>query len=244
MRSLRKTVFRPTRSSLRKQSGIHQIPSAGWWRVSDSAALPGSKGTRIVCLANFRPEKDHFTLVAAMARVVKEVPAADLILVGDGNHPAYQRLVEKEISHLGLERNVSILGERHDVSGILKACDIGVLSRLRDSQCRSSSMECGLAAVATSVGQCVDVLDQGRAGILVPPQAVHSLSAALVSLLQSADARFKFAEIFRARVNETYSAAAVIGDFCKIYETLDRKRRSHAGNTPIRCDLPKSTTSP
>src|SRR5262249_31718843 len=44
--------------------------------------LPGSRGRRIVCVANLRPEKDHITLIRAMKRVVDVFPDAHLLVVG------------------------------------------------------------------------------------------------------------------------------------------------------------------
>src|SRR2546421_178847 len=38
------------------------------------AGLPGEKGARIVCVANLRPQKDHQTLLRAMARVSRQAP--------------------------------------------------------------------------------------------------------------------------------------------------------------------------
>jgi glycosyltransferase involved in cell wall biosynthesis len=93
-----------------------------------AANLPGSRGSRIICLANFRPEKDHFTLVRAMALVVNKVPEAQLLLAGKTNDESYKQAVQREIADRRLESNISVLGERHDVAEILKACDVGVLS--------------------------------------------------------------------------------------------------------------------
>ena len=213
--------------------------------VPAQTSLPGSKGNRIVCLANFRPEKDHITLVRAMARVVRQVPSVHLMLAGRCNDPAYKQLVEKEISTLGIEKNVSILGERHDVSAILQSCDIGVLSSTYEGlpMALLEYGAAGLAAVATTVGQCEDVLDHGQAGILVQPSSVDNLSTALISLLQSPERRLKLAELFRIRVKETYSAAAVIHQVCDIYESLDKMERSHSENTSVTYKIPTSTAS-
>lgn len=208
-----------------------------------SSPLPGAKGTRIVCLANFRPEKDHFTLLRAMVRVVNEVPSAHLLLAGKCNDSDYKQRVQKEIEAFGLQGNVSVLGERHDVAAILRACDIGVLSSTSEGL-PMSLLEYGAAslpAVATRVGQCSDVLDHGLAGMLVPPASADDLAASLLSLLQSADERLRLGERFRARVAEVYSADAVIGLVCQIYDTLDSRQGKRSRNTPIQCSVPSKT---
>jgi glycosyltransferase involved in cell wall biosynthesis len=225
------------------------IPSEAVWYLpnpvsvdanatSSPVGLPGVKGSRIVCLANFRPEKDHFTLVKAMSRVVTEAPAAHLILVGKDNDSAYKALIHREISALGLEENVSILGARHDIAAVLGACDIGVLSSTYEGL-PMSLLEygvAGLAAVATHVGQCADVLDQGRVGNLVPPSSADELSRELISLLLSPSKRLRLAELFRKRVTETYSAAVVVNQVCKIYDALNKRERGCQQHAPMRCD--------
>jgi glycosyltransferase involved in cell wall biosynthesis len=189
---------------------------------STTPTLPGSAGTRIICLANFRVEKDHLTLVRAMSRVVREVPGAHLLLAGKTNDQSYKEVVQTEISALGLDANISILGERHDVAAVLRACDLGVLSSVSEGL-PMSLLEygaAGLPAVATAVGQCPEVLNHGEAGILVPPLSIDGLAAALISLLRSPERRRAFGERFQSRVRELFSADAVMGQICAIYDTV------------------------
>jgi len=178
-----------------------------------------------------------------MARVINRVPSAHLLLAGKCNDSDYKKRVQEEIEALGLQGNVSILGERHDVAAILRACDIGVLSSTYEGL-PMSLLEYGAAslpAVATTVGQCSDVLDRGLAGILVPSGSADDLAASLLSLLNSADERFRLGKCFRARVAEVYSADVVIGQVCQIYDTLDSRQGKHAQNTPIQCSIPSKT---
>ena len=185
-------------------------------------ALPGSRGTRIVSLANFRPEKDHFTLARAMSRVVRDVPDAHLLLVGKTNDESYKRKVQQEIAALGLETNISVLGERHDVSAILASCDIGVMSSTSEGL-PMSLLEygaAGLPAVATQVGQCPEVLDYGRAGIVVPAGSAEELAKALLLLLRSAERRNELAASFRRRVVKIYSSKTVAEQISEIYQAV------------------------
>jgi glycosyltransferase involved in cell wall biosynthesis len=213
-----------------------RVPSSSVWYLpnpvsldqrkdSPPVSLPGSRGSRIICLANFRPEKDHLTLVRAMSRVVAKVPGAQLLLAGKTNDQVYKETVEKEIAALGLERNVSILGERHDVAEVLRASDIGVLSSSSEGL-PMSLLEYGVAglpAIATEVGQCPDVLDHGRAGILVPPAGIGDLADGLILLLQSVERRRMLGECFRERVNKTFSPEAVMGRIGDIYEIVTQR---------------------
>jgi glycosyltransferase involved in cell wall biosynthesis len=183
--------------------------------------LPGIAGHRIVCVAQFRPEKDHRTLLRAMRLVVREIPTAHLFLVGGSREPVRHELIRDEISKQGLDRNVSMLGQRQDVHSILKVCDIGVLSSVSEGL-PLALLEYGMAelpAVATDTGQCAEVLANGRAGMLVPAGSPASLAGALVSLLRSPERRGAIGKKFHRRVQDHYSPRAVVKQICRVYET-------------------------
>jgi glycosyltransferase involved in cell wall biosynthesis len=207
-----------------------RVPVESIWYVPNPVALeagqpgavtlPGLKGSRIICVANFRAEKDHLTLVRAMAHVAREVPSAHLLLVGKCHDAAYLKLIEAEISALGLRNQITILGPRNDVSALLNHCDIGVLSSASEGL-PISLLEygaTGLAVVATAVGQCSDVLDGGRAGVLVPSGAAGVLAEEMVALLRSPERRRELGSRLHSRVNQTYSAGNVMLQICAIYD--------------------------
>ena len=184
--------------------------------------LPGSSGSRIVCVANFRAQKDHLTLLRAMALVIRQVPTVNLILVGAAIEPEYSAVVRREIVHQGLEGNITLLGDRRDIYAILKACDIGVLSSASEGL-PLALIEygmAGLAAVATNVGQCGEVLDEGRAGILVSPTSPEQLAEALLSLLKFPERRLALGKQLHRRVQERYSSGPIMAQVCQVYERV------------------------
>jgi glycosyltransferase involved in cell wall biosynthesis len=191
-------------------------------RYDSSPVFPGDAGHRVVCVAQFRPEKDHVTLLRAMTRVIRDIPTAHLVLVGTSPDPAREAHIRREIITQGLDRSVSLLGQRHDVHTILKACDIGVLSSVSEGL-PLALLEYGMAelpAVATNTGQCAEVLDEGRAGILVPVGSPDELAGALVALLHSPAQRAALGKTFRRRVMARYSPSAVVKQICGVYETV------------------------
>jgi glycosyltransferase involved in cell wall biosynthesis len=192
------------------------------------AGLPGVPGSRIICVANLRAEKDHLNLVRAMALVVRKHEAAHLLLVGAHSDPAYSahpscfEAVKREVTKHSLDRNVTFLGQRQDISSLLHGCDIGVLSS-KSEGLPVSLLEYGMAGlpvVSTQVGECEQVLDRGRAGVLVPSQAPAELAEALLSLLQSAERRALLGDRFLQRVKGLYSATPIMKQICRVYEVL------------------------
>jgi glycosyltransferase involved in cell wall biosynthesis len=196
--------------------------------VADSAAgdpvptLAGTKGRRFVCVANVRPQKDQCTLIDAFGRVVRTAPDAHLFLIGGGSDERYRAQVLETIRRHRLEAHVSMLGERADVPAILAACDIAVLSSATEGFPLAivEYGHAGLPVVATRVGQCADMLDHGDAGLLVDPSNASDLSAALLSLWHSSAQRRLLGQRLRRRVQQRYSADAVLRQLCAVYERV------------------------
>jgi glycosyltransferase involved in cell wall biosynthesis len=159
------------------------------------------------------------TLVRAIELVVRDVPTARLLLVGSEPDRNYADLLRSEISARGLTQHVSFLGHREDVGSVLQQCDIGVLSSTAEGfpLALIEYGSAGLAAVATDVGQCGEVLDHGGAGHLVPTGAIPELAAAILSLLRSSDLREEFATKLRTRVETLYTPQRVLGEVCQVY---------------------------
>jgi glycosyltransferase involved in cell wall biosynthesis len=157
-----------------------------------------------------------------MRIVFARTPRAHLLLVGGAGNQAYRQRIEKEISQGNLAGRVSWLGSRSDVAAILKACDIGVLSSVSEGL-PLALIEyglAGLAAVATRVGQCEEVLAEGRAGLLVPPASPAELAMAILSLLESPERRRALAARLVERVRERYGEEQALEQVCKIYDAV------------------------
>jgi glycosyltransferase involved in cell wall biosynthesis len=189
--------------------------------ASGTADLPGDADSRIVCVANFRPQKDHLTLLDAMAGVASAHPTAHLLLVGEAADRNQLRLIEQRIQAHALGGRVTILGPRRDVPAILAASAIGVLSS--ESEGLPLALieygMAGLAVVAPAVGQCAEVLDGGHAGILVQPKAPGELTAALLALLQSPERRRVVGARLHRHVAATYGQQQAV---CRVREIYDR----------------------
>ncbi|MCP4655052.1 MAG: glycosyltransferase family 4 protein, partial [bacterium] len=187
-----------------------------------ASELPGVAGRRIVCVANLRPQKDHGTLVRAMAEVVERVPESHLLLVGQVIDPRYGEEIRRRIRHHRIEESVTLLGERRDVAAILRSSDVAVLSSVSEGM-PLALLEYGAAAVpvvATRVGRCPEILDEGEAGRLVSPGDAQGLAAALTGLLRDPGLRRRLADALHRRVHRQYSPEAVISRLHDLYDTV------------------------
>lgn len=188
----------------------------------DLDAVPGCEATRIVCVANFRIQKNHRMIVRAMAHVAAVDRRAHLLLVGSPSEPGIHEAAVEAIAAARLEDRITVLGQRTDVASILLGSAIGILGSCYEG-CPLALLEygtAGLAAVATDVGQCPEILDHGRAGTLVAPGDPDALGAAILAYLGDADRRAKHGAALQARVEARYRPEAVVGALRELYRCL------------------------
>jgi glycosyltransferase involved in cell wall biosynthesis len=212
---------------------LHVSPEQVWYVPNFVAApkdertqappdLPGTAGNRIICVANLRPQKNHVTLLHAIAEIRRERPEVQLLLAGGAVEKDYAQMLRQEVARLELERNVTFLGQTAGIQSILRACDVGVLSSTSEGL-PLSLLEygwAGLPSVATSVGQCVEVLNHGKAGILVKPGSSSELVTALSFLLDSPAQRVEYGRRFREFVQQKYDPTVIVNQICDIYDRV------------------------
>lgn len=206
-----------------KTSDISYLPNfAVKNEINAETELLGLDGKRIVCLANLRPQKDHFTLLKAFHEVVKKHPDWTLHCIGKDFEDDYSNSVKKMIKSLKLSNNVYLYGSKPDVSNILKQCDIGVLSS-RSEGLPIALLEYGLnglAVIATKVGECPSVIETKENGILINPENVDELKNALYLLIENDNTRYGISQNFGKKVEEEYSANTIMSKIINIYSYL------------------------
>ena len=195
-------VARANRSRIGRTPGVtvrNVIAAPPRPALGARAALRGELGAvpeAVVLIATGRltDQKNPEGLLRAFARLAAEVPQARLWLVGDG---PLRGAVEALRRDLGLEAQVSLLGERDDVGALLAAADVFVLPSVWEGLPLGllEAMAQGLPVVATDVGDVGHVVTAG-AGLLVPPMLAGpgdpgdaAFVAALASLAADPDLR-------------------------------------------------------
>lgn len=184
-----------------------------------SKPLPGRNKISIVCVANFRPQKDHLNLLKAFHKVDRN--DLDLYLIGSGENDEYYLSLKKYISDNKLE-NVYFLGVRTDISAILKKCQIGIISSLSEGL-PVSILEYGLAGlsvICTNVGQCNKVISSRINGILVSPNNHIELANAIATLANDENLRKEYSEKFHENITQNYSSQSFVKQLMKIYNNI------------------------
>jgi glycosyltransferase involved in cell wall biosynthesis len=127
---------------------------------------------------------------------------------------------------LGLSDYVIFTGFRTDIPQITAIFDIAVLASFYEGLGRVllEAMVLGKPVIATRVGGIVDVVDDGKTGILVPPNDSEALAQALIKLLLDGELRRRMGEAGRAKIDAKFSARTMVSQIEKVYEELIGER--------------------
>ena len=160
-------------------------------------------------VARLSPEKNHVLLLSAFAEVVKQMPQAKLVIVGEG--PEQAAIIEA-IERLGLGGRVNMLGVRRDVSQILSACDAFVLSSNREGLPIAvlEAMAASKPIVATDVGDLNLLVKNDQTGRLVPPGDATQLAEGLCEVLGDPANAERMGKAARDLVARDFSLEAMI----------------------------------
>lgn len=181
-------------------------------RVPTSAPLVGFVG-RLV------PIKGCGYFVDAAAQILRAVPKARFVIIGDGP----QRLaLEAQVSRFGLKERVRFLGWRRDLEHLYPDLDVVVLSSVNEGTPVSviEAMAAGRPVVATRVGGVPDVIEDGVNGLLVPPKDASALADAVVSLLREPARGQQLGSAARQAVYPRFSIVRLVQDIEALYLTL------------------------
>ncbi|HUQ77855.1 MAG TPA: glycosyltransferase [Patescibacteria group bacterium] len=157
----------------------HQEPCAPF---GDQYGIePGSKIVGVV--ARLEPEKGHQTLIEAWPSVLREVPDAYLLIVGEGSRRDF---LEQWASAHKVGHRVVFAGRRDDIPAVTAALDVAVLPSWREAQGLSilEAMALSRPVVASDVGGIPEMVEDGVTGLLVEHDNPVALAAAVVRLLK------------------------------------------------------------
>jgi glycosyltransferase involved in cell wall biosynthesis len=184
-------------------------------------------------IAALVPHKGHRDLIDAAAIVVKEIPDARFVILGEGELRAS---LGQQVRNLNLEKHVFLAGFRPDALAFLKSFDVFVLSSVMEGLGTSllDAMACERPVVATRVGGIPEVVVDQETGFLVGPRDPDALARAIVRLLRSEPLRRAFGQAGRTRVLARFTVERMVRETLDVYDRqvgirLSADTASHAG---------------
>lgn len=155
---------------------------------------------RIVTAGRLTPQKNQKLLISAFAEVGKKHPEYILEIYGEGE---LKESLENQISELGIENKVFLMGNVKNIHERIKNAQIFVLSSDYEglSNALLEAMMMGHACVSTNCAGSDEYIQSGENGILVPVGDKEQLTRAMLELIENDDLRMKVSANARKSVS-------------------------------------------
>jgi len=140
----------------------------------------------ITTVAGMYQRKGIAELIAAFSQVAADFPTAHLYLVGDGPD---RGSFEAQAQQTAVADRIHFEGFQSEPQRYLLATDIFVLASHQEpfALALCEAREAGCAVVASAVDGSPELLEHGKAGILVPSRSSDALANVLTKLLSNPD---------------------------------------------------------
>lgn len=176
------------------------------------------QGKRIVCLANLRPQKNHFLLLEVAQRLKKTHPDWSFHLVGKDFNDDYSETIAKLIQEKELNETVFIYGSRNDVPNILKQSTIGILTS-KSEGLPVALLEYGfhgLPVVVTNVGEISSIVATNKNGFLIEELNSEEFYKSICLLIEDESLRTELSVNLHQTILENYSEKAILGKYLEL----------------------------
>jgi len=175
----------------------------------------------IMMVARFGKQKDHVTLIQAMAELRDRGLTPTLKLAGGGK-ARHRKVAEKTVRTLKLENQVEFLGIVRDVPAQLMQTRITVLSSRYEGMPLAviEGMAAGCAVIGTRVPGIQEIIADQVNGLLVEPLDPVSLADALERALVEDELVERIASTARKDAMKKYSLYRMNSDYAALFHQL------------------------
>ena len=158
-------------------------------------------------------------LLQAFATVLRALPTARLLLMGDGSQRAKLEALARELQ---IETAVHFAGWRADARAQLATLNVLAIPSLWEGfgLVTLEAMQAGVAVVASRVSALPEIVLDGKTGLLVPAANASKLAAALLAVLQDPQHATQLGENGRLRAAQFFTVKQMAARHAALYQSL------------------------
>jgi poly(glycerol-phosphate) alpha-glucosyltransferase len=177
-----------------------------------------------ICLAAYRKEKQHTSLIRAFQKVIQKHPNARLDLYGSGSE---KTVITNQIRDLALENNIFVHDFADNVEEIYNSASLAVLTSLFEGFClfllESIMHGCPVVSYDIDYGPS-DLIDEDVNGYLIEPNNEEEMARKITELFSSEEKMISMSEA-SYRKAEMFQAEAVARMYQNLLETIIQRRK-------------------
>jgi glycosyltransferase involved in cell wall biosynthesis len=223
-----------TAASVRELTGVEAVvvpfgPPRGavsFERENGGGTVP-EDGPPVVLSVGRMIERKGFPVLVRAARQLRG--KARVVIVGGGE---YEGVVRREVERAGVGDVVELAGRlpNEALADLYRRCTVFCLPAMVDSRGETEglgvvlveAMSHGRPVVASRSGGIVDAVEDGRTGLLVPPNDEETLARALLRLLDDGGLAAKMGAAGRERARRLFSWEAIAERHLELYRGAAR----------------------
>jgi lipopolysaccharide heptosyltransferase II len=186
------------------------------------------KTFNIGIIGRLTPIKGHLHFIKAMAKVARIHPKVKIWIVGDApsSKDAYKEQIRVLVKRLGLEECTEFLGTQKDVPSILEHLNCLVLATTTQEAFGRVIVEaqaCGVPVVATAVGGVIDIIENGKTGLIVSPADPQAMAEAIIKIIDNKDFALQLAQEAYKKVQQFYGMELMVEKTIAVYKEAYEK---------------------
>jgi glycosyltransferase involved in cell wall biosynthesis len=185
-------------------------------------------------VATISEAKGHHVVIEAARLLRDEFPVAArwrFIFVGEvfensALGAAYQARLERQIQKDGLQDRVLFAGKHKNMRDVYLDLDIVLNSSIEPEPLGTTiyeAMAMGKPVIASHLGGSSEIVDEGRAGFLVPPANSRELATLLTKILQGQIDLAPIVAAGRARVEACFNLRSTVDQYLSHFVACARK---------------------
>ncbi|MCB9800515.1 MAG: lipopolysaccharide heptosyltransferase II [Candidatus Omnitrophica bacterium] len=185
---------------------------------------------RIINVGRLSPIKGQVEFLHAIHQLRQKLQRIEVLIVGSEGKGKnkYTHKLQETVRQLGLESCVKMLGTRRDIAELLTDSDLLVLGTLVPEAFGRVVIEAGAvgtAVLATRVGGVLDIIEDGKNGVLVPPGDVPAMAEAMFDLLVDRAKAASLAGALYQKVKSQFTLDQMIHKTIAVYEEVHREKK-------------------
>ena len=177
------------------------------------------KALMILQPASFDPRQNHMLSIRTLEHVVRNVPEARLVLVGQGPD---REMIQEQARQRGLGSHVVFLELRDDLTRLLMAADVILLTGLCEGvpSVLIQALAAGRPVVAMRVGGVSEIVEDRLCGLLACPGDYGGLADRILKLGASPELREQFGLQGRKRLESLSAEASTPHLYSSLYTSM------------------------
>jgi len=160
------------------------------------------------------PEKGHEEFIKAAKKVTDDLSNVKFLIVGnlDSGEKNYVKKLKNLIKKLSLQDKIIFTGFRRNIPEIMNALSVTCVTSFEACpMVVLESMACGTPVVGSRLGGTVELIEDGKNGLLYEPGDIEDLVRKILFLLENSEEYLRMSKYARKVVEEKFN----IGIFVK-----------------------------